>query len=55
MEKLYTVTELMEILQVSNKTLYRYFSSGKLKGSKIGKSWRVSQTQLDEFLNKETN
>ena len=51
MEKLYTTTELMEILQVSRRTLYRYFSIGMLQGTKVGSQWRCSQTQLDTFLN----
>lgn len=50
MNKIYTIKEIAEILQVTERTVYTWARSGKLKAIKIGKSWRVTQEALDEFL-----
>lgn len=49
MEKIYTIREIANILQVSKKTIYRYIHSGKLKATKIGQ-WRVKKSDLDTLL-----
>ena len=51
--KLYTLQELAEALEVSYKTMLLYCKSGKLKANKIGGRWKVSQSNLDKFLNGE--
>jgi excisionase family DNA binding protein len=48
--KLYTVEELVEILQVTRRTIYRYIDSGELKAIKVGGYWRVSEAALKDFL-----
>ena len=53
--KVYTLNELVDILKVTKRTLYNYIDSGKLKAVKMGKSWRVSEENLNEFLTKGTN
>ena len=52
--KVYTLEELVEVLQVTRRTLYNYIKEGKLKAAKMGKYWRVTEKQLEEFL-KATN
>jgi len=54
MEKLLTLKETAKILRVSERTIMRYLKSGKLKASKLGQ-WRISQKDLEEFLNKTKN
>ena len=49
-EKVYTLEELTELLQVTRRTLYNYVKSGKLKAVKIGKEWRVTEAALEAFL-----
>lgn len=49
--KVYTLEELVEILKVTKRTLYNYIKEGRLKAVKMGKYWRVTQNQLDSFLN----
>ena len=51
--KLYTLKELEPILGVSNKTLLRYANSGKLKCVKIGREWKISEENLQKFINGE--
>lgn len=53
--KVYTLEELVDILKVTRRTLYNYIKSGSLKAVKMGKYWRVTQKQLDAFLNDGTN
>lgn len=50
MQKLYTLQEIAEILKVSEKSVYRYIKSGKLKASKIGQ-WRIKEEDLNKFIN----
>lgn len=47
---LLTVEEVAAYLRVAPNTVYRWFRSGKLTGIKIGKEWRVSRQELDNFL-----
>lgn len=48
---LYTPAEVAEKLKVNREVIYKWLQRGKLKGRKIGKLWRVSDSDLDEFLN----
>lgn len=49
-EKIYTVKEVSEILKVHFQTILGYIKDGKLKAMKIGKGYRISQKDLDKFL-----
>lgn len=49
MQKLYTIQQIAEILQVSKKSVYRYIKSDKLKATKIGQ-WRIKKEDLDKFI-----
>lgn len=48
--KVYTPKEVAEILQVTERTIYRYIDSGHLKAVKIGKHWRISEEAFKAFL-----
>ena len=51
-KQVYTITEVMEILQVSRLTVYRYINDGKLKATKMagGRCWRITHKALQKFL-----
>lgn len=49
-----TVGEVARYLRVSERTLFRYIKSKKLKASRIGQ-WRVSEKDLKIFLRKMSN
>ena len=51
--KLYTLTELEDILDVSHRTLQTYMKTGRIKGQKIGGKWKVTEDSLMKFLNGE--
>lgn len=49
--KLYTLEELEEILEVTNRTLLSYIKNERLKAVKIGGKWKVTEENLQNFLN----
>jgi excisionase family DNA binding protein len=42
--------EAAKILGVSEEDVLAVLSSGELKGKRIGSSWRITRTAIDEFL-----
>jgi excisionase family DNA binding protein len=48
--KLYTLDELSKILKVNKVTLRGYIEKGRLNAVKIGRSYRVTEEDLREFL-----
>ena len=51
--KVYTLKEIEPILGVSNKSLLKYAQTGKLKCVKIGREWKISEENLQKFINGE--
>lgn len=54
-EKLYDLEEVGGVLKVTRQCLYNYIKAGKLKAMKYGKSWRVKEHDLKEFIEKGHN
>lgn len=50
MEKLLTIQQVMDLLQVSDEAVYRWIVSGKLKAFKAGALWRIRREDLNQFL-----
>lgn len=48
---LYTVKEVAIILKVTYRTVWSYIKNGKLKAGKIGREWKVAESDLREFVN----
>ena len=46
----YTVEQISETLGIHPKTVQRYIREGKLRATKIGKSWRVTGHDLSVFI-----
>jgi excisionase family DNA binding protein len=42
--------EVCEILRISRPTCLKYFYTGRIKGIRAGKGWRVLESELDRFL-----
>jgi excisionase family DNA binding protein len=53
-DEVLTLTELMEILKVTRKTLQAYIQKGKIKAFKIGNNWRVTRESLADFIERST-
>ena len=49
-EKVYTPEGAAEALMVSPKTIREWLRTGKLKGVKVGRLWRVRESDLQELL-----
>ena len=47
-----TVKQMAEILQVSQRTIYRLIDSGKLPAYKLDRDWRIAKEDIDQFLEK---
>lgn len=45
-----TVAEVAAILRVSRMTVYRLVHSGELPAVRVGKSYRVPQQAVDDYL-----
>lgn len=52
-EELLTVETLCQKLQVSENTAYQLLKTGQLKGFKVGRKWRISQSSLDSYVVKQ--
>lgn len=51
MEKYYSTEDVAEILGFKEKTVREWLRTGKLKGKKVGRLWRVKESDLEEFVN----
>lgn len=49
--KFYTVEQVADILQLTEQTVRYMLNDGRLKGFKAGKSWRVTEKDLQNFIN----
>jgi excisionase family DNA binding protein len=49
-ERLFSVEDTAERLGVSKYTISDWIKAGRLKGTKIGKFWRVKESDLQAFL-----
>lgn len=47
-----TVEQVAELLKVHWQTVLNYIKSGKIKALKLGKGYRITKRDLDEFINK---
>jgi excisionase family DNA binding protein len=45
-----TVMENPHYLNIGRRTVYRYLQDRRLPGFKLGKEWRVTRTDLEQWL-----
>lgn len=51
MQPYYTIRETMELIHVSQRSIYSYLKSGKLEGTKTASgTWRISRGSVLKFL-----
>ena len=48
----YTVDDIMDILNVKRKTVHDWIKQGKMKAVRIGRQLRIPKEYYDEFMNK---
>ena len=55
MGKILTTKELSEYLQLTEVTIYKYVSEGKIPGMKIGSRWRFEKDKIDDLMKNENS
>ena len=50
--KFLTVAEVATVMRVSKMTVYRLVHSGELPAARVGRSFRVPEEAVDEYLRK---
>ena len=53
-EKIYTTEQVAKILQIHPLTVLKYIKSGKLKGVRLGRVYRIRENALQRFLDQES-
>ncbi len=48
--KLNSAQHVADLMGIKVDTLYRYARSGRIRGMKIGKAWKFSDNDLQDFL-----
>lgn len=49
-EKLFTTEQVANILQVHPFTILKFIRDGKLKGIKLGRVYRIRESDVEQFL-----
>ena len=52
-DRLLTVQEVAGIMRVSNMTVYRLIRSGELKAARVGRGYRIRESEVDAYLDRE--
>lgn len=53
-EKLYTIEQIAEILQVGDSTVRRMIADREIEAIKVGRQWRITETALQDYLKRNT-
>ena len=51
----FTIAQTAEYLKVCDKTVRRLISKKELSASKVGKSWRIRKSDIDDYLQQTLN
>lgn len=49
-DRLLTVAEVAGVMRVSNMTVYRLIKGGELPALRVGKNYRIRETEVDRYL-----
>ena len=49
-----TIEEVAKILQIGERSVYRFIEAKELKATKIG-GWRITRKDLQDFIKSKTN
>jgi len=53
-EEILTISEVADLLRITEKTAYRLASAGKIPGFKVGGSWRFDRGQIADWIKHQT-
>lgn len=54
MEQIYTPEEAAKALKVTPNTVRKYCSNGTIKAAKLGRVYRITETDLRAFMEKQS-
>jgi excisionase family DNA binding protein len=49
-DPLFTVSEVADVLRVSNMTIYRLIKAGEISALRVGKNYRIRERDLEDYL-----
>ena len=52
--EIYTLDELADMMATSRRTLYGLMKEGVLQGFKVGRAWRFTREQIEDFISRQT-
>jgi excisionase family DNA binding protein len=44
------IKQVQEILDISERTIFRLIRKGELKGFKVGREWRFEESDIEDFI-----
>ena len=50
MDEILTVEEVAQYLKLSRTTIWRWCNEGKLQAFKVGRGWRIHQSELEKIV-----
>ena len=50
----YNIKEISEMLGITDVTIRTYFSTGRMRGVKLGNAWYSTQEDIEQFLKMKT-
>jgi len=48
--KVYKFKEVQDILRITKPTLLKIIKSGDLKGVQVGRQWRITEIDFNEYM-----
>ncbi len=45
-----TVSEVADLMRVSSMTVYRLINAGEIRAARVGKSYRIRESDVDQYL-----
>jgi excisionase family DNA binding protein len=52
-DKLLNVKQVQDFLGLSERTIFRLIKSGDLKGFKVGREWRFTESDINTYIEKQ--
>jgi excisionase family DNA binding protein len=49
-ERYYSIDEIAELLDFNRKTVVKWINDGELVASRLGREYRIRQSDLDDFM-----
>ena len=53
-DEIMTIREVADFLRLTEKTAYRFALEGKIPGFKVGGTWRFRKSDIDEWIEMQT-